>query len=59
MAYDERMSSSSEESPYVEKAAVERAFRETEAQREQAKRDYERARQRYLELRERLRKLRR
>jgi hypothetical protein len=59
MAYDGRMSSSPEESPYVEKAAVERAFRETEAQREQAKRDYERARQRYLELRERLRKLRR
>jgi hypothetical protein len=59
MAYDGRMSSSPEESPYVEKAAVERALRETEAQREQAKKDYERARQRFVELRERLRKLRR
>jgi hypothetical protein len=53
------MSDSTEPSPYVEKAAVEWALRQTEAQREQAKKDYERARQRYLELRERMRKLRR
>jgi hypothetical protein len=53
------MSTSREPSPYVEKAAVERALRETEAEREQAKRDYERARRKFLESRERLRKLKR
>jgi hypothetical protein len=51
------MSNSPEPSPYVEKAAVEAALRETEAQREQAKRDYERARQKFFEALERLRKL--
>jgi hypothetical protein len=48
------MSASREPSPYVEKAAVERALRETEAEREQAKRDFERARQKFLESRKRL-----
>jgi hypothetical protein len=51
------MSTSRESSPYVEKAAVERALRETAAEREQAKRNFERARQKFLESRERLRKL--
>jgi hypothetical protein len=55
--YHGHMSTSREPSPYIEKAALERALRETEAEREQAKRDFERARQKYLESRERLRKL--
>jgi len=44
-------------SPYVEKAAAEEALRQTEAKRQQGKRDAERARRAYLEARERLRKL--
>jgi hypothetical protein len=56
--YDVAVSEPRESSPYVTKAAVEAALRATEAQREQAKRDGERARQRYLDARERLRKLR-
>jgi hypothetical protein len=51
------MTASREPSPYVEKAAVERALRETAAEREQAKRDFERARRKFLETRERLLKL--
>ena len=53
------MSEPRESSPYVTKAAVEAALRATEAKREQAKKDGELARRRYLEARERLRKLRR
>jgi hypothetical protein len=57
--YDVPMSQPHESTPYVTKAAVEAALRATEAERQQAKKDGERARQRYLEARERLRKLRR
>jgi hypothetical protein len=53
------MSKPHESTPYVTKAAVEAALRATEAERQQAKKDGARARQRYLEARERLRKLRR
>ena len=51
------MSTARNTSPYVEKAAVEEAFRRTEAMRQQAKEEAERANRAYLEARERLRKL--
>jgi len=51
------MSASPEPSPYVEKAAVEEALRQTEAKREQAKKDYQRAVRDYNKVRERLRRL--
>ena len=51
------MSGSPESSPYVEKAAVLKALRETEPEREQAKKDYQRAVRDYNKVRERLRKL--